>query len=244
MKKLIVLGAGDAFATGGKHTTSFLVTGDANGFLIDCGASTLVRLKQEKYPLHKINQVFITHFHGDHYGGLPFLFISYAFQVSEPFSLTIYGPTGIEEQVKKLHEVMYPDTWHMIEPLPIQFVEYGRVWQSTPDLEVQAIPVVHSPPSFPHGLRFRWDKKILAFSGDTEWTENLIDIAKDAELFITECNNLNKETPGHLSYKSLTDNLSDLQARKIMISHMGEDMLKFDQSVFDKLSDGQVIELW
>ena len=243
MRVLKVLGSGDAFATGGKHTTSFLVKNKQEGFLIDCGVSTLVRLRQENYPIDKINKIFITHFHGDHYGGLPFIFISKKFQHSES-SIIITGPVGIKKKIRQLQEALYPGTGEVLDQLNLEFVEYNHEWQQVKDIEFRAYPVTHAPPSIPHALKIKFDDKILAFSGDTEWDDNLIPLSEDAQVFITECNNYMTESPGHVSYKTLLNKKDQLKAEKIYLSHMGKEMLELENCEFERLSDGAEVELW
>lgn len=243
MRYLKVLGSGDAFATGGKHTTSFLVKNDKEGFLIDCGVSTLVRLKQEKFPVDNLSKVFITHFHGDHYGGLPFIFISKKFQKSET-PLTITGPKGIKDRVRDLQEALYPGTGGILEELNVRFMEYDQDWQQIGDISVKAYPVTHAPPSIPHGLKLKFEGHVLSFSGDTEWDDNLLLLAEEAKIFITECNNYMTDSPGHVSYKTLLEKKDLLKAERIYLSHMGQEMLELEDCEFERLKDGMEIDLW
>jgi len=245
MRRLKILGCGDAFANGGRHTTSFLVHQEGKGFLIDCGASTLVRLKQEGFSVKNINTIFISHFHGDHYGGLPFILISMKFEIEESHKLTIIGPSGIKERTRILQESMYPGTGVLVEELNIEFIEYDKSMQKIEDISFQAYSVTHSPPSIPHGIKVIWENKSLAFSGDTEWDDNLIELSNDTEVFITECNNLDIDSPGHLSLRTLTKKFTTLNTRKILLSHMGPKMLSEQVSEnFIKLKDGLEMDLW
>ena len=91
MKILKVLACGDAFGIGGRHTTSFLVKDEDCSFLIDGGSSSLVRLKQMGTSISQIEAIFISHFHGDHFGSIPFMVISclYELQVKIPFTIYV-----------------------------------------------------------------------------------------------------------------------------------------------------------
>jgi ribonuclease BN (tRNA processing enzyme) len=85
------IGCGDAFGSGGRFNTCFHVTGDRTNLLIDCGASSLVALKRSNIALDDISLILITHFHGDHFAGLPFFILNAQFSRSLA-PLTIAGP--------------------------------------------------------------------------------------------------------------------------------------------------------
>lgn len=244
MKRLLILGSGDAFATGGKHTTSFLLEGGDQGFLIDCGVSTLVRLKQINYDISRIRGIYLTHFHGDHFGGVPFIILTLKIELDHQGDFFIYGPKGVRDHVVKLQEAMYPGTGVYIDELGINFIEYGTGWMSSGAMEVHAFPVTHSPLSKPHGLKFRWNEQMLAFTGDTAWDDSLLALAEDTKLFITECNNLTTESPGHLSLSTLIERRGQLKTERMLLSHMGKEVLEMKRCPFERLHDGMEITLW
>jgi ribonuclease BN (tRNA processing enzyme) len=77
--RLQFIGCGDAFGSDGRFNTCFHVTGGRSNFLIDCGASSLIALKKYEIDLNAIQTIFITHFHADHFGGLPFFMLNAQF---------------------------------------------------------------------------------------------------------------------------------------------------------------------
>ena len=93
--QLRFVGCGDALGSGGRSNTCFHVTGDNVNFLIDCGASSLPALKRFGIARDDIDLILITHFHGDHFGGLPFLLLDAQF-TRRTRPLVIAGPQGIE----------------------------------------------------------------------------------------------------------------------------------------------------
>src|SRR5436190_3591605 len=104
--QLQFIGCGDALGSGGRSNTCFHVTGERVNFLIDCGASSLPALKRLGVARDAIDLILITHFHGDHFGGLPFLLLDAQFtRRSRP--LVIAGPQGIETRMKQAMEVMF-----------------------------------------------------------------------------------------------------------------------------------------
>lgn len=240
--ELNVLGCGDAFGNGGRYNTSFLVSNKEERILVDCGASTLIRLKQEGVRLEEISTIVISHFHGDHYGGIPFFLISSMFEFERKAPLTIIGPQGVKERVFDLLETMYPGTVDKLGALKLSFIEFSDAIIEHGDIKVLALEVEHSPPSVPHGIRIEWEGKVFAFSGDTSWTDNLITLSDRADLFICECNFLGNQAFGHLCYSELLEKRNLLTSRKIWLSHMGNEVLAMDDCEFDRLEDGLKIE--
>jgi ribonuclease BN (tRNA processing enzyme) len=65
----------------------------------------------------------------------------------------------------------------------------------------------------------------FAYSGDTEWVEQLVSVADGADLFIVECYGYSGELTGHVTWDVLKPRLPDLRARQIMLTHMNPSML-------------------
>ena len=240
--ELLILGCGDAFGSGGRLQTSFLLqTGESN-ILIDCGATTLSALHKHDLTSEDIDAVLITHFHGDHYGGLPFLLMEAAKRYKRKRDLTISGPEGLQERLEKLLPMLYPGSEDVFDAFPIHYKTYSNKKLQILGIGVEAWEVKHSPESLPHGLRISVGEKILAFSGDTTWHENLVPISKGADLFICECNLWDGDSPAHLSWKQLQKHLPKLSAKEIRLTHVSEEVLGKQQELPLKiLSDGERI---
>lgn len=125
MEEIIVtvIGCGDAFATGGRHQTCFYMQTAHGNLLIDCGATAYSALKKNGTGTNDIDYILISHFHGDHYGGLPFLLLDAAeFNRSHP--LTILSPPGCREKLRQLLDLFYPGT-KVFEKLNVHFKSYS-----------------------------------------------------------------------------------------------------------------------
>ncbi len=242
--KLTVLGCGDAFASGGRFNTSFLLDTGSRKVLLDCGASTLIRLKQEGITAFDIEGIIITHFHGDHYGGLPFLVISSVFEGKRDKPLHLFGPEGLKEKVRTLQGALYPGTEKLLDELQIHYHEFiDEGWRGAMDIEVWATKVVHAPPSNPHGVKVKIGGKVIGFSGDTEWTDSLIELASGTNLFICECNFWDKDGPGHLSYKKIQENKHLFQTKKLALTHLGTEVINQNPEGILLLEDGMGLEV-
>ena len=103
------IGCGDAFGSGGRFNTCFHVTGDRTNLLIDCGASSLVALKRSNIALDDIGLILITHFHGDHFAGLPFFILNAQFSRRQA-PLTIAGPAGLQMRFVQVMEALFENS--------------------------------------------------------------------------------------------------------------------------------------
>lgn len=223
--ELTVIGCSDAFGSGGRRNTCFHIKTPSDQFLIDCGASAFPGLKELNIDTEEISTIIISHFHGDHYGGLPF-FLLEASRNLRTKPLTIVSPPGCSENLHQLLALLYPGS-NIMEKLNLEFLEFtDEEMIIKDDLRLIAKPVVHSPASLPHGIRIHTAGRIIGYSGDTEWTENLIILSQDADLFICECTFFTGKVNGHLNYIDLTTHLSKLNFRNILLTHMDKQMLK------------------
>jgi len=243
--QLQFLGCGDAFSSGGRFSTCFRVSAPSCRFLIDCGASSLLALHRHGLTSDDVDSILITHFHGDHYGGLPFLLLDAARQRRRQRPLTVVTPPGGEARTRALMEQLYPGMGTALEALDLRFIEY-RAHQSTEvdGLVVTALPVTHSEAACSHGLRIGVDGRVIAFSGDTAWCEALPPLADGADLFICECTFLETGAPNHLDYRTLQRHLGELRARRIILTHLGEEMLANpDRVALTCAEDGMVLDV-
>ncbi|RED93902.1 MBL fold metallo-hydrolase [Marinoscillum furvescens] len=237
--KMTVLGCGDAFASAGRFNTSFLLEEELHKVLIDCGASTLIRLKQLNIAVDSIDTIIITHFHGDHYGGLPFLMLSNHLECKRKHPLTIIGPEGIRDRLYALQEAMYPGTQPFLTALDLRFLEFQENnWIQAAGVDVYARKVTHAPPSNPHGVKVRIGEQVFGFSGDTEWDDALIDLADETDAFVIECNNFDIDTPGHLSYQTILNKKDFFKTQKLLLTHMGNDVINQKHTDIQRLEDG------
>ena len=238
-----VLGCGDAFASGGRFNSCYYVQSDSVRFLLDCGASSLVAMKRYGISTHDVDMIVLSHFHGDHYGGVPFFLLDAALASKRKKPLTIISPWGGRSRIKKLCELLYPGSNLM--NFPIAFIEYGSYKPVVVnEFSITAYPVIHKDETRPHALRMQIGNKVLSFSGDTGWTEELIKVAEGADLFICECNNYNPLGPSHLSYKEIMQKRSQLRSKKIVLTHMSEEVLnKMETLEMKALKDGMEIRI-
>lgn len=239
-----VLGSGDAFGSGGRFNTSFHLTTRAGAqVLVDCGATTMVAMRRFGVSPEAVDAVVISHLHGDHFGGLPFLLLHQQYTAERTRPLTIAGPRGIEAATLKALEIFFGGI-DIAWAFPLRFVE---MTPGTPTevagLRVESFPVVHGQaPS--HALRIADGETVFAYSGDTTWTPVLVEVARDADLFVMECYAFEGVCPTHTDWRTLSAHLSELTARRIRLTHMNADMLdNLDKVRVPVLEDGMELDL-
>lgn len=240
-----VLGCGDAFGSGGRLQTCFFVSSPKGGFLIDCGATALVGMHRFGVDPGAVETIVLSHLHGDHFGGLPFVLLHAHFAGERTRPLTIAGPPGTQARVETALDVLFPGSASIKWRFPLEFVEIspGRP-REIGGVSVRAYEVVHSSEAGSLGLRLRCEGKTIAYSGDTRWTESLVSLADGADLFIVECYAFDQDIPAHLNYRTLLAHRAQLRARRLLLTHMSEAMLaRLDELELDAAEDGMLIEL-
>jgi ribonuclease BN (tRNA processing enzyme) len=224
--RVTIIGSGDAFGSGGRFNTCFMVEALDRRVLIDFGASSMVALRVRDLDPDSLDGVILSHLHGDHFGGLPFFLIDAQLTSRRERPFTIAGPPGTRARLDQALEVFFPksgsNTWRFA--LDIKEITPGD-HHKVCGLEVDTIEVVHPSGAPSTAVRLSDGRRLLAYSGDTEWTEALVRVADGADLFIVECYEHSRAVPGHLSWAVLQARLKDFRARRTMVTHMSATML-------------------
>jgi ribonuclease BN (tRNA processing enzyme) len=246
--RLTIIGCGDAFGAGGSLQTSFLVRSETSTFLIDCGASSLIGMRRLGIQPNDIDTVFVSHLHGDHFGGLPWLLVDALYVSKRTKPLVVTGPKSIAARFATAAEALYPEITKAKRDFDLVFVDY----EERRPLEIGGVAVMpfevkHPSGAPPYALRFTLEGKVLAFTGDTGWVEVLCDVAHGADLFITECFQYDVTLPIHLDYLTIDANYQRLGAKRVLLTHMGEAMLahvgRVDPARYLIAQDGMTLDL-
>jgi ribonuclease BN (tRNA processing enzyme) len=235
------IGCGDSFGSGGRFQTCIYVKSEEAKFLIDCGASSLIAMKQFGVSLLDVETILITHLHGDHFAGLPFFILDSQLISRRTAPLIIAGPPGLEARIYRAMDVMFPGLSNVKQKFEITYLEIS---ESTPTiigaLLVTAEQVIHDSGAPSYALRVECAGKTIVYTGDTEWTDSLINIAFGADLFIAEAYYYEKKMKNHLNYRTLLERRQELQCNRIILTHMSDDMLgRLNRLEFEYAEDGK-----
>ncbi len=224
--KVTFLGSGDAFNSGGRLHTSIFIHRKRHSFLIDCGPSVLAAIRRLHIDPNEIAFILLSHLHGDHFGGIPFFILDAHFMSKRTTPLLIAGPPGTKQRITDLMEVMFPGSTHNKYKFALDIVEYDLEKENVfHDVHVHTFPVKHPSGSPSLALRLEFDHKVVTFSGDTEWVDELIHAAHGADLFITECYAYDQDVKFHLNYQTLSAHIGEIKAEQIVLTHLNQDML-------------------
>jgi ribonuclease BN (tRNA processing enzyme) len=239
------LGSGDAFGSGGCLQPCILVQSAESRFLIDCGTTAQLALRRYGVDPNTIDTILLSHLHGDHFGGLPFFILAAQLVSKRTAPLTIAGPAGTGQKFAALMELMFPGSTAVKRPFAVDIVELtvGRR-HLLGAIAVTPWPVVHTTADESFALRIECAGRVIAYSGDGEWGEGLAAAGQDADLLIAEAYYYDKKIKYHLDYRTLAENLPAIRPRRLMLTHMSDDMLaKVDQAACEWAADGKTIEL-
>jgi ribonuclease BN (tRNA processing enzyme) len=242
--QLTVLGSGDAFGADGRLYSAYLVESSTATFMIDCGPTVLHGLKRCGVDPARIDFVVLSHLHGDHFGGVPFLFMDFLYQSRRTRPITIYGPPGTERRVCELFAALYQR--QAVDPLPyrVSFVELQPGTTEVQGVSIETFPVPHVTELTCYGFRVRVAGRSIVYSGDTGWTDELAARARGADLFICECSTFETRLPIHISYPEIAERAASLGCRRLVLSHLGAEVLAHRGEInLEIAEDGMVISL-
>jgi ribonuclease BN (tRNA processing enzyme) len=241
--RVTFIGTGNAFADGGRSHACIHVSAPGVSLLLDCGGSALPAIKREIDP-EAIDAIAISHLHGDHFGGIPYLVIEQHF-ARRTAPLVIAGPRALADRLRAAESALYPDFFRKTKiGFAVRETVLGRNDAELGGALVAALPVKHVPDSDPHGLRVRVGEKLIAYSGDAIWSDELASVAKGADLFICDASFFDTDDDSHISYRTLMAHRAELDCKRIVLTHLGaETLARIGELELEHAVDGATVEV-
>lgn len=243
--RVTTVGSGDAFGSGGRFQTCIALaaaSAAAPSVLLDCGASSLTALRQQQIDPNQIEAVLVSHLHGDHFGGLPFLVLDGQFR-GRTYDLTVFGPPGTGTRLEQAMEVLFPGSSSVQRRFAVHVVEHvDRLSRELGLLHVTAYGVRHASGAPAYALRVDGPDASVAYSGDTEWTDALLDAADNVDLFLCEGYSRGP-VRWHLDLDTLARHRDQLTCRRLVLTHLSASALDSDLSDWEVTHDGWSLDL-
>jgi ribonuclease BN (tRNA processing enzyme) len=245
VSEVILIGTSDAFGSGGRRQSAYLLRAPNGTVLLDCGQTTGTGLHALGVSRDEIDVIMVSHFHADHFGGIPLFLLSAQYQDDRTKPIRIVGPPDVEARVRLAARAL----GHAIEghewsfPILFQELPAGADHEVGP-VRARAFATNHSPEANPHGVVVSAGHRKVAYSGDTGWFDSLPDEVGGSDLFLCECTQVVRSYEFHLSLEELVDQRETFDVGRLILTHLGEDMRALtEHGGFEVADDGLVIKL-
>lgn len=181
--------------------------------LLDCGPQTVYNLHRLGHKVADIDSILITHLHGDHAGGLPFVLLDLLFRGRGTKAIRMVGPSELDEFIRSSYRLFYGAT----DPTGLyEVVSEDGVLPFT----VTSIPARHTIPAVCYRLEL--EGKTFVYTGDTSTSDNLVDFARGADYLIHEAAELDEERArlyGHSTPLQAAKTAAEAEVRKLFVVH-------------------------
>ena len=245
MTEIVFVGTSDAFGGGGRRQSAYLLRGSSGSALLDCGTTTGTGLNDLGIERDEVDVICVSHFHADHFGGIPLFLLAALYEDARRKPLWIAGPPEVEARVRGAASAL----GHPIEErewsFPIHFQELrpGAPTELGP-VGIKTFATRHTPSAHPHGFTVRAGGVQIAYSGDTGWFERLPAHVAGSDLFACECTFVEKSFEYHLSLEELAAKRAEFDCGRLILTHLGAEMRgRSDYEGFEVADDGLVVKL-
>ncbi len=215
--RVVFIGSGNAYHHGDRLHQSIYVEEDGYALLVDAGATTLFGARRVGLKLESISSLLLTHFHGDHTGGIPYLFLDR--ERVRPWSeLSIYGPAETEDIVRNWMELAYRGHEYKLH---LKFEENTSQYRCGP-FRIEPMNVTHSPES--QGYRIFGHSGSVAISGDCELDQNLVNLCNGVDAAIVEATIYSGDAAGsgHVSLEELKRRRNEFNCKQMIATHLSQ----------------------
>jgi ribonuclease BN (tRNA processing enzyme) len=226
--RLTVIGSADAFNSSGRGNSCYVLESDGLGkLMVDFGPTALAGVRRAGVRPRELEAIVLTHLHGDHAAGLPFLFIDSLFNDRRTEPLRLLGPARTREVLDALIDATYADVRADLSRLELEVSELlpGES-RELAGYTVRGFEADHMKlPHRPLCLRITDPAGVsIAFSGDTRMCPGLFEAADGANLLVAECTRLAPPAGNHCTWQEWKKELPRMTAKSVLLTHLGADV--------------------
>jgi len=231
--EIVILGSGNAFADSGSYNAAHLIRYEGKNknlrtIMLDCGPTILVSAIQQDIDLKQVDLLLISHLHGDHIAGIPFLLLHYKYKEPRKEPLQIIGPIGLKNRLKMLIEANYPSIFDENENKHLFEITELSI---NSELEINQVLIrTYEAQHIENAIFYKitLEGKTIAYSGDNKFDpdKHLEIIQNDVDVLIHECSFMELEAGGHTSWKLLKRYLPEFlpSIELLILVHLGNDV--------------------
>lgn len=227
LAELIIIGSGTGIPSLRRSSPGVVVLSDSAKLLIDSGPGALRKMLEVGITYQDIDILLYTHIHPDHVSDLVHVLFACKYaDLPREKELFCIGGAGFRSYFEKLKNLY--GSW--IEPqsyrLTIKEVSQEPLFYR--DLRILSRPMAHISESVAYRIEFK-DGKTIAISGDTDYCQNIIDLASEVDLLVLECSFPDgKKVEGHLT-PSLAGRIAiESRCKKLLLNHLYPACDQFD----------------
>lgn len=235
--EVVILGSGTYIPALNRNQSSYLVKVKGKNLVFDMGEGALKSLLKEGVEWTGIDAVFLSHGHPDHVVGcIGFLHLRAAYSSND---FVIYGWKGLSGFIESLGETL-PLTKPRKYELGVVEMEDSRV--DFDGYSVLSKPMKHKGNCL--GFRVESDGKVVVYTGDADFSDELVELAKDADVLISDCNDADEnKKEGHMSPSAIGKVAEKAGVKKLVLSHIMPPTEKYDiVSQAKKVFSGEVVK--
>ena len=218
--KLTILGSGTVVPDGDRNSAGYFVELPDARVMLDCGAGTVHALARFGLPWKRMTHLFVSHFHVDHVGELAALLFAFRYgmktQRTEPF--TIVGPLGLDRVIDGFKMAFGSKVFGSEVPLTVRIVSAGEQIELGKDSKLSVMKTPHTPESL--AVRIESEGRVLCYTGDTAYDDELARFFKNADVLISECSFREPhEGVRHLSIGEVARMAARASVSKLIVTH-------------------------
>lgn len=236
MDRVVILGTASAISNETHENSHLIIQASDRIILVDCPGNPIVRIRKARIDPLKITDLILTHFHPDHVSGLPLLLMD-LWLMGRKEQLTVFG---LDHTIERAEKMMQLFEWHRWpEFFPVNFLKVNEKSQDLliddASIKINSSPVNHLIPTIGIRVYFKKSKRIFVYTSDTEPCQNVLDLAKSADVLLHEATG---ESIGHSSGHQCGLNATKAGAKHLYLTHYNpengpEKLLLEASSVFE-----------